>query len=80
MSNRLLAVPQPTRSALEAASDLDDLYGRMLLSNQHYGWARMLFQKNAARWRRPDPGDANAAERKKRADSQIADCDRKLAP
>src|SRR5690349_5517581 len=48
--NQLLAVPHPTLAAAEAAGDLDDLYGRMLLSNRHYAWARLLFQKNQARW------------------------------
>src|SRR5436190_22496078 len=33
---RLLNVPNPTLEAAVTASDLDDLYGRMLLSNRHY--------------------------------------------
>ena len=44
---RLLAPARPTLAAMEAASDLDQLYGRMLLGNRHYGWARLAFQKNA---------------------------------
>ena len=43
LSSRLLSVPQPTLAATEAASDLDQLYGQMLLSNKNYGWARLLF-------------------------------------
>src|SRR5213080_4315232 len=31
--SRLLGVPRPTLAAMEAASDLDDLYGRMLIAN-----------------------------------------------
>src|SRR5690242_323638 len=43
---RLLAAPHPPLAAMEAVSDLDELYARMLLSNHHDGWARLLFQKN----------------------------------
>jgi hypothetical protein len=43
---RLLAAPRPTLGAMEAVSDLDDVYARMLLSGHHDGWARMLYQKN----------------------------------
>jgi hypothetical protein len=34
---RLLAAPQPALGAMEAVSDLDDLYARMLLSNHQDG-------------------------------------------
>ena len=76
LMSRLLSVPRPTLEATEAASDLDDLYGRMLLANRHYGWARLLFQKNLARWRQPQTRDA--ARRLQRAQSAIAECDRHL--
>ena len=46
LASQLLAVRHPTLAAMQAASDLDDLYGRMLLSNRHYAWAQFLFQKN----------------------------------
>src|SRR5438105_2349259 len=36
---RLLGAPRPTLRAMEEASDLDDLYARMLLSNRRDGWA-----------------------------------------
>ncbi len=75
---RLLSVRRPTLAALEAASDLDDLYGRMLLSNRHYGWARMLFQKNLARWTNCQPQTAETARRRKLAESEIAECDRRI--
>ena len=78
MMTRLLAVQRPTLAALEAASDLDDLYGRMLLSNQHYGWARLLFQKNLARWTTWRPQTVETARRRKLAESEIADCDRRM--
>ena len=76
MMTRLLSVPRPTLAALEAASGLDDLYGRMLLSNRHYGWARLLFQKNLARWTNWQPQTAETVRRRKLAESQIAECDR----
>ena len=78
LMRRLLSVPRPTLEATEAASDLDDLYGRMLLSNHHYGWARLLFQKNLARWRHWQPPTPEAARRLEKAKSAIAECDRHL--
>jgi hypothetical protein len=78
LMKRLLSVPHPTLEATEAASDLDDLYGRMLLANRHYGWARLLFQKNLARWKHWQPQTAEAARRLKQAASAIAECDRHI--
>jgi hypothetical protein len=76
---RLLSVSRPTLEATEAASDLDHLYGRMLLANRHYGWARLLFQKNLARWRHWQPQTPESARRLKQAESAIAECDRHIA-
>ena len=78
LMSRLLSVPRPTLEATEAASDLDNLYGRMLLANRHYGWARLLFQKNLARWRHWKPQTPEAARRLQQAKSAIAECDRHL--
>ena len=78
LMSRLLSVPRPTLEATEAASDLDDLYGRMLLSNRHYGWARLQFQKNLARWRHWQPQTPEAARRLEKAKTAIAECDRHL--
>lgn len=78
MMNRLLAVPRPTLAATEAASDLDELYGRMLLTNRHYGWARLQFQKNLARWKHWQPQTPETARRLALAQSQIAECDTHL--
>ena len=75
---RLLAVPNPTLEAAVAASDQDDLYGRMLLSNRHYGWARLLFQKNLSRWKHWQPQTPDTARRVKQAESAIAECDRHI--
>jgi len=75
---RLLAVPNPTLEAAVGASDLDDLYGRMLLSNRHYGWARLLFQKNLSRWKHWQPQTAETARLLKQAESAIAECDRHI--
>jgi hypothetical protein len=78
IENRLVAVRQPTLEAMEAVSDLDDLYGRMLLSNHHYGWARLLFQKNVARWKHWNPQTEETLRRWKQADAEIAECDKHL--
>jgi len=78
LMDRLLAVPRPTLEAVEAASDLDDLYGRMLLSNRHYGWARMFFQKNVARWKHWTPQTPEAESRLKQANTAIEECDRHI--
>jgi len=78
LSKRLLSVPRATLAATEAASDLDELYGQMLFSNRNYGWARLLFQKNLARWKYWVPRTPQSADRLKRAQSEIAECDRRL--
>ena len=79
LSSRLLAVPRPTLEAMEAVADLDDLYGRMLLANRRYGSARLLFQKNVARWKYWQPQTPETARRLKQANSEIAECDRHMA-
>jgi hypothetical protein len=79
LENRLLAVPHPTLAAMEAASDRDDLYGRMLMSNRNYGWARMTFQKNVIRWKNWKPQTDETARRLQAAQAAVAECDRKMA-
>ena len=76
---RVVSVPHPTLPALEAASDRDDLYGRMLLANRNYGWARILFQTNLARWKNWRPQTPETARRLKLTEAAIAECDRRLA-
>ena len=78
LQSRLLAAPRPTLEAAEAASDLDDLYGRMLLSNRHYGWARLFFQKNVARWKHWNPQTPETKKRLDQANAEIAECDRHI--
>jgi len=77
--NKVLAAPRPTLAAMEAASDLDELYGRMLMGNGRYGWARMLFQKNEVRWRTWRPQTEESRMRLATAASEIAECDRRIA-
>lgn len=76
LSKRLISVPKPSLAAAEAASDLDRLYGQMLYSNKNYGWARLLFQKNLARWKYWTPQTPETLGRLKEAQSEIAQCDR----
>ncbi len=79
LAGRLLSVRNPTLAAMQDASDLDDLYGQMLLSNRNYGWARLFFQKNQARWRNWTPQTPDTAARLKEAQSAIAECDRRIS-
>jgi hypothetical protein len=76
--SEVLAVPQPTLAATLAASDLDELYGNMLLANRHYGWARIKFQSDLARWRHWRPATPETAARLQLAQSNIAACDRHI--
>jgi len=76
LESQVLSVLHPTLAATQAASDLDDLYGRMLLSNRHFVWAQTLFQKNLARWKYWQPQTDDTARRFKLAESQIAECER----
>lgn len=78
LESQVLAVPRPTLAAMEAATDLDDLYGRMLLSNQHYEWAMFLFQKCSARWKYWQPQTGETARRMKLAQDEIAECNRRM--
>ena len=79
LSGRLISVPRPTLAAVEAASDVDQLYGEMLLANRNYGWARLFFQKNLARWKHWAPQSEEIAKRLKEAREAIAECDRHIA-
>jgi hypothetical protein len=78
LSAKLLAVRNPTLPAVQAASDLDQLYGQMLFSNHNYGWARLMFQKNLARWKNWTPQTPDTAARLQAAQTAIALCDTKI--
>jgi len=78
IENRVLRVNHPTLDAEIAASDLDDLYGRMLLSNRHFGWARLMFQKNLARWKHWTPETPDTIARRQHAQAQIDECDKNI--
>ncbi len=79
LSKRLMSVPHPTLAATEATSDLDQLYGDMLLSNRNYGWARLMYQKNLSRWKYQRPQTPETERRRKQAETAIAECDRRIA-
>jgi hypothetical protein len=76
--SRVLSAPRPTLAAMEAASDLDEIYGRMLMADQRFGWARLQFQKNVIRWKHWQPQTEDTARRLKQAQDEIAECDRRL--
>jgi hypothetical protein len=75
---RLLKVKHPNLAANEVASDLDQLYGKMLLSNRHWGWARLQFQKNLSRWKHWTPQTVDTERRIKEAEAGVAECDRHM--
>jgi hypothetical protein len=75
---RLLEATRPTLGAMEAASDLDELYGRMLLHNGNVGYARSTFQKNVVRWKVWKPQTPETERRLKAAIDAVAECDRRL--
>ena len=76
LSARVLDPPHPTLPAMQAASDLDELYARMLLGNRNYGWARMVFQKDRSRWVHWRPQNTETERRRKSAEAGMAECDR----
>ena len=76
IESQILGVRKPTLAAMQAASDDDDLYGRMLFSNRHYDWAEFLFQKNVARWKYWQPQTDDTARRLKDAQEKVAACDK----
>ena len=78
IENRVMRVNRPTLDAEIAASDLDDLYGRMLLGNRHFGWARLMFQKNLARWKHWTPETPETIARRQHAQAQIDECDKNI--
>lgn len=78
LEKKLVSVAHPTFEAAEAASDLDELYGRMLLKNHHYGWARLMFQKNLSRWKHWSPENAESKRRYQQAAAEIDQCDREM--
>jgi len=75
---RVLAAQHPTLGAMEAASDLDQLYGQMLFANHNYGWARLFFQKNTARWKLWKPQTPETLQRLKQAEDAIVQCDARI--
>jgi hypothetical protein len=78
LADRLLAASHPTLAAMEAASDHDDLSGRLYVHNQRYGWARMTFQKNLVRWKAWKPQTEETAARIKAASNAVAECDKHM--
>lgn len=73
---RLLSVQHPNLAANEVASDRVQLYGRMLLSNRHYAWARLMFQENLSRWKHWEPQTPDTLRRYKEAEAAIIECDK----
>lgn len=78
IEKRLLAAPRPLLAAMEASSDLDDLYARILIANNNVGWARLVYQKNLVRWTNWKPASPDTERRRKQAVAGIQECDRRI--
>jgi hypothetical protein len=78
LQTRLLTAPRPTLAAMEAIADLDQIYGRMLVSNGYYGSARLQFQKNITRWKTWKQPSPETDRRLREAQAGIAECDRHM--
>lgn len=75
LARQLLRARKPTLEAMEAVSDLDHIYGTLLLENGHYIWARQFFQTNVARWKNWAPRTDETARRLAQAEKAVARCD-----
>jgi hypothetical protein len=71
ISGKLPEASRPTLEAMQAASNLDYLYARVLFSGKNYGWARLMFQKNLARWKHWAPQTPETERRIKQAQDRI---------
>ena len=71
LRDKLISVPRPTLEAMEAVSDLDRIYGRLLISNGYFGEARLLLQKNITRWRTWKPQTPETERRLKQANDDV---------
>jgi hypothetical protein len=78
LEERILSAPRPTLDAVLAASDRDNIYGRMLMADRRYGYARLEFQKDYVRWKNWKPQTADSTARRERARAAIVECDRRL--
>lgn len=75
LAKELLSVSRPNLAAMEAVSDLDQIYGDLLLANRHTLYARQLFQRNVARWKHWKPQTEDTLRRLREAEDSIARCD-----
>jgi hypothetical protein len=75
LSKELLGISKPPLAAMEAASDLDQLYGDLLRENRHYVYARQLYQRNVGRWKHWQPQTEDTIRRLNEAQEAIAVCD-----
>ena len=78
LRDKLISAPRPTLEAMEAVSDLDRIYGRLLISNGYFGEARLLLQKNITRWRTWKPQTPDTERRLKQANDDVAECDKHM--
>jgi hypothetical protein len=76
--DHLLAAPRPTLAAMEAISDFDQIYGRLLVGNGYFGEARLQFQKNVTRWKVWKPQSPETERRLQLARDAVAECDRHM--
>lgn len=70
--------PSPSLAIMRAVSDHDELYGRLLMANHHWGHARHIIAKIENRWRLWQPQDDETRQRRAAAVALMRECDRHL--
>lgn len=79
LSNNLIGGdPAPSIEIMRAVSDHDELYGRLLMANRHWGHARHIIAKIENRWRLWQPQDDESRKRRQAAIELMRECDRNL--
>lgn len=70
--------PSPSIEILRAVSDHDELYGRLLMANRHWGHARHILAKIENRWRLWQPQDDESRQRRAGALALMLECEKRM--
>lgn len=70
--------PSPSIEIMRAVSDHDELYGRLLMANRHWGHARHILAKIENRWRLWQPQDDESRKRRSGAITLMRECEQHM--